>query len=237
MNFYKRHIGDYVRDTAHLSLLEHGVYARLLDVYYSRETGIPDGQAARLIGARAKDEVAAVDAVIREFFTIRDGVWIQRRCEREIEHASAKAERNREIGKLGGRPRKEKPIGNPAGFQNKPTENPSQTPDSRLQKKKRHSPGDPPGFPEFYAEYPRKVARPDAAKAFEKQRLGLGDLPVLIAAIRSQNGSAAWSDQGGKFIPYPATWLNQRRWEDEAPKVNGMAGRDDAPVLLSGEWQ
>ena len=46
MNYYKRHIGDYLKDTAHLSLLEHGVYARLLDVYYTRETAIPDDQAA-----------------------------------------------------------------------------------------------------------------------------------------------------------------------------------------------
>lgn len=46
MNFYKRHIGDYIKDAAHLSLLEHGVYARLMDVYYTREAGIPDGQAA-----------------------------------------------------------------------------------------------------------------------------------------------------------------------------------------------
>ena len=47
MNYYKRHIGDYLKDTAHLSLLEHGVYARLLDVYYTRETAIPDDHLRR----------------------------------------------------------------------------------------------------------------------------------------------------------------------------------------------
>lgn len=84
MNFYKRHIGDYLKDTAHLSLLEHGVYTRLLDVYYTRESGIPDAQAARLVGARGKEECAALKVVLDEFFELIDGTWIQDRCEREI---------------------------------------------------------------------------------------------------------------------------------------------------------
>lgn len=84
MNFYSRHIGDYLKDTAHLSLLEHGIYARLMDVYYTRESGIPESQAARLIGARAPEEVAAVQAVLAEFFKLVDGVWVQERCEQEI---------------------------------------------------------------------------------------------------------------------------------------------------------
>jgi hypothetical protein len=27
--------------------------------------------------------------------------------------------------------------------------------------------------------------------------------------------SAEWTKDGGQFIPHPATWLNQKRWEDE----------------------
>lgn len=145
MNFYKRHIGDYIKDAAHLSLLEHGVYARLMDVYYTREAGIPDGQANRLIGARSKDEQQAVQNVLAEFFTLADGVWIQSRCEREIGAASAKGEQNRENGKKGGRPRKNpsqnEPTKNPDGFDEKNPDgfgdgsekNLSQTPDTRLQ--------------------------------------------------------------------------------------------------------
>ncbi|MGI4938357.1 MAG: DUF1376 domain-containing protein [Janthinobacterium lividum] len=84
MNFYKRHIGDYIKDAGHLSLLEHGVYCRLLDVYYTRETGIPEDKAARLVGARSKDELAALGTVLEEFFTLTAGVWRQHRCEEEI---------------------------------------------------------------------------------------------------------------------------------------------------------
>lgn len=137
MNYYRRHIGDYLRDTAHLSLLEHGIYARLLDVYYTREEALPPlEQTARLIGARAKDERAALELVLREFFEEIDGRWRQTRCEREIEASREKAERNREVGKRGGRPRKvetqTEPRKNPDGFQTQtetePKENPSHKP-------------------------------------------------------------------------------------------------------------
>ena len=84
MNYYERHIGDYLKDTAHLSLLEHGIYTRLLDVYYTRESAIPDEQVARLIGARTKDEKDALQAVLAEFFTQTDSGWAQDRCDREI---------------------------------------------------------------------------------------------------------------------------------------------------------
>jgi len=97
MNWYKRHIGDYIKDCAHLSLIEHGVYSRLLDVYYTRESGIPDDQAARLVGARSKEERAALKAVLSEFFQLKEGIWTQARCEEEISAASEVATTNREI--------------------------------------------------------------------------------------------------------------------------------------------
>jgi uncharacterized protein YdaU (DUF1376 family) len=126
VNFYKRHIGDYLKDTAHLTLLEHGVYTRLLDVYYTRESGIPEDQSARLIGARTKEELTALESVLQEFFELVDGTWIQMRCEREIDCTSTKAEANRENGRKGGRPKantnpNENPTHNPDETQKEPT--------------------------------------------------------------------------------------------------------------------
>jgi uncharacterized protein YdaU (DUF1376 family) len=116
MNYYKRHIGDYMKDAGHLSLLEHGIYMRLLDVYYTREAPIPEDQAARLVGARSKDEKEALAVVLGDFFTLAGGVYSQARCDREIEAMQAKQEANRVVGQRGGRPKK-KPSGNPDGFQ------------------------------------------------------------------------------------------------------------------------
>lgn len=116
MNYYKRHIGDYMKDASHLSLLEHGVFMRLLDVYYTREAPIPADQAARLVGARSKEERDAIQVVCGEFFKLVDGCYVQARCDREIAAMQAKQETNRVIGKSGGRPKK-KPADNPDGFQ------------------------------------------------------------------------------------------------------------------------
>jgi uncharacterized protein YdaU (DUF1376 family) len=84
VNYYERHIGDYLKDTAHLSLLEHGVYGRLLDVYYTREGAIPLDQVERLVGARSKEERAALASVLDEFFEVSDGKLHNSRCDREI---------------------------------------------------------------------------------------------------------------------------------------------------------
>ena len=93
MNYYQRHIGDYLKDTAHLSLLEHGVYGRLLDIYYSRECGIDDAEAARLVGARSDEERKALETILNEFFVLDGGIWTHSRCDREIEKFRAKAEK------------------------------------------------------------------------------------------------------------------------------------------------
>jgi uncharacterized protein YdaU (DUF1376 family) len=136
VNYYERHIGDYLKDTSHLSLLEHGIYTRLLDVYYTRECGIDAADVARLIGARSKDEKAALAVVLSDFFVLESGVYVQARCDREIARYQKKAAHNREVGKLGGRPRKSEtqevpkpePTNNPGGFQTEPTNNPPQYP-------------------------------------------------------------------------------------------------------------
>jgi uncharacterized protein YdaU (DUF1376 family) len=93
VNYYERHIGDYLKDTAHLSLLEHGVYSRLLDVYYTREQPIPESDVDRLVGARTKEERAAVKAVLNEFFKLEAGGWKQDRCDREIARFQDKQEK------------------------------------------------------------------------------------------------------------------------------------------------
>lgn len=96
MNYYARHIGDYLKATTHLSLLEHGIYSRLLDVYYTREAPIPKDQAARLIGARSKIELEALNAVLAEFFDDTPEGWRQSRCDMELVKFKDKSAKARE---------------------------------------------------------------------------------------------------------------------------------------------
>ena len=95
MNFYEHHLGDYMRCAAHLSLLEHGVYRRLLDVYYSSEAIIPDAHAERLVCARTADEREAVRAVLVEFFTQDGDGWRHSRFDAEIDRYREKQDKAR----------------------------------------------------------------------------------------------------------------------------------------------
>lgn len=138
MNFYKRHLGDYAKDTGHLTMLEHGAYTLLLDRYYSTEAPIPEADACRVARARSREERAAVESVLREFFTLEDGVWRNKRADAELSRASAQRDTNREVGKRGGRPRKTESVSesktesvSESKTESVSEKNPSQTPDTR----------------------------------------------------------------------------------------------------------
>jgi hypothetical protein len=93
-------------------------------------------------------------------------------------------------------------------------------------------------FNRFWQAYPRKVAKPIAAKAWDKAGLTEFDLPAILAAVERGKASPQWQKDRGEFIPHPSTWLNQRRWEDSAPLINGhhdMAVDPDLADLLQRE--
>lgn len=112
MNYYSHHIGDYRRDTVHLSMLEHGAYRQLIDWYYLEETPIPKKTEVvfRRLCARTEDEKTAIQTVLNEFFNDTENGWVHARCDREIRDYQGKADRARNNGKLGGRPKKTKEV-------------------------------------------------------------------------------------------------------------------------------
>lgn len=95
MNFYKHFIGDYQRDTMHLTMMQDGAYRRLLDACYATERVLPADTDAcyRLARAFTKDERDAADAVLSEFFPVgQDGVRHNKRTEKELANATAYAD-------------------------------------------------------------------------------------------------------------------------------------------------
>jgi uncharacterized protein YdaU (DUF1376 family) len=117
MDYYKRFMGDYQRDTGDLSLAQHGAYTVLLDHYYSVRKPLPASMEKlhRLCRATTKPEQDAVETVVEQFFPLQgDGLRHNWRADQELEKWEEMAESNREKGKLGGRP-KRKPDDNPPG--------------------------------------------------------------------------------------------------------------------------
>ena len=68
-------------------------------------------------------------------------------------------------------------------------------------------------FSAFWAAYPKKVAKPKAISAFAKAKITADILQEILADINRRKCGKEWNDS--TYIPYPATYLNNRRWEDE----------------------
>lgn len=70
-------------------------------------------------------------------------------------------------------------------------------------------------FDLFWECYPKKKAKLDALKAWKQTESIRPDIEKILAAINAQSDSDDWSRNGGQYIPYPASWLRDGRWDDE----------------------
>ena len=69
-------------------------------------------------------------------------------------------------------------------------------------------------FDQFWASYPKKVAKADARKAWLQTKDVRPDITTVINAVTAACKTEQWMKSGGAFIPYPATWLRGERWDD-----------------------
>lgn len=70
-------------------------------------------------------------------------------------------------------------------------------------------------FSIFWASYPKKVGKGAAEKSWKKIKPTKDLLEKMLNAIETAKQSMQWNKDNGQYIPNPATWLNQKRWEDE----------------------
>jgi hypothetical protein len=80
-------------------------------------------------------------------------------------------------------------------------------------------------FEQFWNAYPKKKSKGQAEKAFLKINPDEQFLAMMIAKIEQAKKSEDWIKEKGKYIPYPATWLNGKRWEDEETEQHPLAGK------------
>lgn len=105
--WYAHYPGDYGRDTAHLSLVQHGAYRLLLDHYYSTANPLPSDVTAlhRICRAFAQTERDAVDVVLAEFFELRADGYHNARADVELARRGKIRERLSKSGRRGAKKR------------------------------------------------------------------------------------------------------------------------------------
>ena len=209
MHYYPKNIGDYRRDTMHLSLLEHGVYMTLIDHYILNEEPFSDNieDILWLVGARTEEEKNAVSLILNKFFKKKDDGYYHKRCDEEIQRYKKNAEVARENGKKGGRPR------NPEVTQSKP--NPKLTNNQKLETNNHE-----PLFVEFWKLYPHRngvgLTKPQSLEWWNKQTLD-----TLTKVLEGTKRFKLYLEKCHKDkifsggIPDPIIYLKNKRYHDE----------------------
>ena len=95
LHYYTFNIGDYRRDTTHLTLLEHGIYRQLIDTYYLSERPLCADHATlmRTHCVRTEDEQKALESVLKDFFDLIDGAYHHKGCNKNIGQYREKSEK------------------------------------------------------------------------------------------------------------------------------------------------
>jgi len=213
MHYYQFNIGDYKSHTEHLSEMEDLTYRRLLDWYYLHETPIPleINETARQIRMRSHSE--CITTVLQEYFERTEIGWIHHRADKEIAKTGEKSEKASASAKARWNRAKDANA-LPTQSESNATHNTLPITQDTLPKEKAKPPYQA-LFDIFWGRYPKKVGKDAALKAFQKRKPDQHLLVQMLNALTEQVKSEAWVKDGGQFIPNPATWLNQGRWQDE----------------------
>lgn len=116
MDYYRRYIGDYLKKTGSLTMIEDGAYTRLLDAYYGSDGPLDPASVNTIAKALTQAERKAVADVVAKFFYLgADGLLHNPKADEELGIALPKIEKLRETARTNGakskgRPKKPKPV-------------------------------------------------------------------------------------------------------------------------------
>lgn len=91
---------------------------------------------------------------------------------------------------------------------------------------------DDPDFTRFWDAYPRRVAKKDARKAWAKLDPTPQLVEQILSALEWQIPAYQWNGAKADYAPYPASYLNAARWEDERRQMPRRQVSDAAALIL-----
>lgn len=219
VHYYQFNIADYRKDTIHLTPIEHYAYRQLLDQYYLTELPIPldEDKVMRSLCVRIADDMQAVRNVLNDFFLKTENGYIHKRCDVEIESYHSKSKSASDSAKA--RWAKKNAPDNVIAMRSHTEGNANHKPltinqeplksNTLSESKDSDDYKNYPDFLTFWKEYPDKTGKGDAFKSWKKQK---PNLEKVLSALSWQKKSKRWLDG---YIPMPATYLNQKRYDDD----------------------
>ena len=216
MHYYQHHIGDFIKATARLSDSQTIAYLRLLWMYYDTEK--PLILDTELLAFQIGTSIQDTELLLRTFFILTDEGWKQTRCEEEISSYREFLNKKSMAGRASAEQRK--------NIRSTPVQQTLNDSSADVQLTTNHKPitniniyNDQ--FEMFWKSYPKKTAKESAKKAWLKIKPNDELIAKITKAVKDQK----LSEREQQFIPHAATWLNNKRWEDE------IAGTTQKPLI------
>jgi len=222
---FQLYAADFYMDTASWTCNQVGAYIRLL-MYEWINGALPKeiSHLSRIAGIDIRNMQKMWSAVLAKKFIIDDAnMLVNPRLEREREKQQNYRKSQEESGRRGGKITQEKR----RNMESEPSSEPSSENKALQSSSSITTPKPPRGavdlslnsysplFLNFWSKYPSKVGKGAAWKAWKKIKSPSMMMDTIITAINEQARTEKWKKNNGRYIPNPATWLNQCRWEDE----------------------
>jgi uncharacterized protein YdaU (DUF1376 family) len=214
---YQHHIGDFRRDTASLSDVVAMAYLKLLWMYYDTELPLPAD--AKLLAFKIGSDAETVQLLLDSFFQLDENVYRHKRCDAEIIEYYSRSEKARD--KANQRWKNAKASNNHATALLEHSH-------SIATAKKSHANREPitdnqiyiSSFDTFWKQYPRKIAKDNARKAWLKIKPDEDLVQKILTAVKTHKTFKV--DE--QFIPHAASWLNAKRWDDDVADKQSSSG-------------
>jgi uncharacterized protein YdaU (DUF1376 family) len=206
MHYYQHHIGDFIKATSRLTDAQAMAYLRLLWMYYDSEKPLPND--VDVLSLQVGLPVDELQLLLRAYFRLEDGVWKQTRCDAEIAEYRSFIDKKSQAGKASAEQRKNKRIAvdeqvlNECSTDVQLTNNHKPITDNQIYIS---------SFDTFWKQYPRKIAKDNARKAWLKIKPDEDLVQKILTAVKTHKTFKVEE----QFIPHAASWLNAKRWDDE----------------------
>jgi uncharacterized protein YdaU (DUF1376 family) len=198
---------------AELNTQQRGVYNSIIDLLYSRDGYLPDNdeRIARMISIHRREfSTVKKQLILLGKLWIADGQLHAKRVQETIKDATNFSQTQSKIATKGWQKRRNANQINGAQMPHGNASTATATPRKKdISFKESLNGGE---FTVFWLSNPKKKSKERAWKAYQKARKTASHEEIMAGLERAKK-SRQWQDP--RFIPHPATWLNDKGWEDE----------------------
>lgn len=238
VKFYKRDPDRALAGMSELTLKQRGAYSSLIDLLYSRDGDVPDDdrRVARMLSCHWREWKA-----VKKQLMDLGKIWVEggRLNAKRVQETLKEAADFSQVQSKRASERWQKSENNkennvtPMRGGNALTPTPTPTPTKK--ERKRKPAAEPPDFLDFWNSVPRKVGRFEAVIAYCKAIESGVDPPKINAAAKRWRAAEEKTEE--KYIPHPATWLNNRRYEDYHVQPERETNLEFDPETKEWRWK